>query len=115
MDGKVRMLQLDASSDESAQGCVTALLDREGRLDLLVNSAGTVFVGGEEETSLDEAKEHFETNFFGAVRMTKLALPTMRRQMKGKVINMGSIAGKIGCRSRGSTAPRQRSRHARTL
>ncbi|MDA4135903.1 MAG: SDR family NAD(P)-dependent oxidoreductase [Thaumarchaeota archaeon] len=94
-DGKVWMLTLDVDSDASVEACVGTLLGREGRIDVLVNNAGTALTGGAEETSIEEAKAHFETNFFGAVRVTKVVLPIMRRQKGGKIINIGSIAAKM--------------------
>ena len=90
------MLPLDVDSDESAEACANTLLERTGgRLDVLVNNAGFVLFGSLEETSLEEAKQQIETNLFGAVRMTKAVLPTMRKQRSGKIINIGSIAGHI--------------------
>jgi short-subunit dehydrogenase len=94
-DGKVQMLALDVDSDASAEACVGTLLRHERRIDVLVNNAGTALTGGAEETSMEEVKAHFETNFFGAVRVTKAVLPTMRQQKSGKIINIGSIAAKM--------------------
>jgi NAD(P)-dependent dehydrogenase (short-subunit alcohol dehydrogenase family) len=94
-EGEVHMLGLDVDSDASSEACVSTVLKLEGRMDVLVNNAGAVLAGGGEETSLEEVKAHFETNFFGAVRMTKVVLPTMRKQRKGKIINVSSIAAKI--------------------
>jgi NAD(P)-dependent dehydrogenase (short-subunit alcohol dehydrogenase family) len=65
----VEMLQLDITSDESVRACVSNLLEKTGRIDVLVNNAGQALMGGLEETSVEEAKAHFDSNFFGAVRM----------------------------------------------
>ncbi len=86
------MLTLDVNSDSSVASCVSALLEKVGRIDLLVNNAGYVLTGAIEETSIEEAKSQFETNFFGVVRMTNAVLPTMRRQNSGLIINLASIA-----------------------
>jgi NAD(P)-dependent dehydrogenase (short-subunit alcohol dehydrogenase family) len=60
------MVRLDVDCDESVNSCVKALLEKAGRLNVLVNNAGFVLTGGIEETSIEEAKAQFETNFFGA-------------------------------------------------
>jgi NAD(P)-dependent dehydrogenase (short-subunit alcohol dehydrogenase family) len=94
--GSVRefpMLKLDVDSDASAKACVDEVLARAGRLDVLVNNAGFALGGAAEETSIEEAKEQFETNFFGVVRMVKAALPGMREARSGRIITIGSVAG----------------------
>ena len=87
------MLALDVNSDESVKGCVKGLLEEtDGRVDVLVNNAGFMRTGGIEETTLEEAKMQFETDFWGHVRMAKAVLPAMRRHRSGKIINIGSLA-----------------------
>src|SRR6184192_2834907 len=88
------MLSLDVTSDESVAAAVNALLRSEGRLDLLVNNAGfSVAPAGAEESSIEQARAIFETNFFGIVRTTRAVLPHMRRQGSGRIINIGSVLG----------------------
>src|SRR5438105_7151813 len=88
------MLSLDVTSDESVAAAVNALLRSEGRLDLLVNNAGfSVAPAGAEESSIEQARAIFETNFFGIVRMTRAVVPHMRRQGAGRIINIGSVLG----------------------
>src|SRR6059058_5074767 len=88
------MLPLDVTSDESVEVAVNELMRLEGRIDLLVNNAGFgVAPAGAEESSIDQARSIFETNFFGVVRMTRAVVPHMRRQGNGRIINIGSVLG----------------------
>jgi len=88
------MLPLDVTSDASVDAAIRELMRLEGRIDLLVNNAGFgVAPGGAEESSLDQARSIFETNFFGVVRMTRAVVPHMRRQRSGRIINIGSVLG----------------------
>jgi short-subunit dehydrogenase len=88
------MLPLDVTSDESVEAAVKELIRLESRIDLLVNNAGFgVAPAGAEESSIDQAKAIFETNFFGLVRMTRAVVPHMRRQGSGRIINIGSVLG----------------------
>jgi len=88
------MLSLDVTSEESVEAAVNVLLRSEGRVDLLVNNAGfSVAPAGAEESSLEQARAIFDTNFFGIVRMTRAIVPHMRRQGGGRIINIGSVLG----------------------
>jgi len=89
----VVMLALDVRSDDSVAACVKAVADEAGRIDLLMNNAAYELAGALEETSIDEAKAQFETNFFGVVRMVKEVLPSMRHQKQGQIINVSSLSG----------------------
>ena len=88
------MLPLDVTSDESVEAAVREVMRLEGRIDLLVNNAGFgVAPAGAEESSIEQARSIFDTNFFGIVRMTRAVVPHMRRQGSGRIINIGSVLG----------------------
>jgi NAD(P)-dependent dehydrogenase (short-subunit alcohol dehydrogenase family) len=88
------MLPLDVTSDESVEAAVGELIRLGNRIDLLVNNAGFgVAPAGAEESSIEQAKAIFETNFFGLIRMTRAVVPHMRRQGNGRIINIGSVLG----------------------
>jgi len=91
--GDVELVRLDLRDDESARSCVRTVIDRAGRVDALVNNAGYTLIGSLEETSIEEAKELFETNFFGVLRMSQAVLPIMREQGYGRIANIGSVVG----------------------
>jgi NAD(P)-dependent dehydrogenase (short-subunit alcohol dehydrogenase family) len=88
------MLPLDVTSDASVEAAVGEVIRLEGRIDLLVNNAGFgVAPAGAEESSMEQARSIFETNFFGLIRMTRAVVPHMRRQGRGRIINIGSVLG----------------------
>ena len=88
------MLPLDVTSDESVDAAIQTLMQREGRIDLLVNNAGFgVAPAGAEESSIEQARSIFDTNFFGILRMTRAVVPHMRKQGSGRIINIGSVLG----------------------
>ncbi len=88
------MLALDVTSDESVEAAVNELMRLEGRIDLLVNNAGFgVAPAAAEESSIEQARSIFETNFFGIIRMTRAVVPYMRKQGGGRIINIGSVLG----------------------
>ena len=88
------MLPLDVTSDASVEAAVNELIRLEGRVDLLVNNAGfSVAPAAAEESSIEQARAIFETNFFGIIRMTRAVVPHMRRQKGGRIINIGSVLG----------------------
>jgi len=88
------MLPLDVTSDASVEAVVTEVMRVQSHIDLLVNNAGFgVAPAGAEESSIDQARSIFDTNFFGIVRMTRAVVPHMRRHGSGRIINIGSVLG----------------------
>src|SRR5437773_1472775 len=89
-----QMLPLDVTRDDSVEAVAKEVMRLEGRIDVLVNNAGFgVAPAGAEESSIEQARSIFDTNFFGIVRMTRAVVPHMRRQGGGRIINIGSVLG----------------------
>src|SRR5215213_463335 len=86
--GGVVFLPLDVTDDASVAGAVREVLDRSGRIDVLVNNAGFGVSGAAEESSIEQARALFETNVFGLMRVTRAVLPVMRAQGSGRIINV---------------------------
>lgn len=91
----VTPLALDVTCDASAKEVIDHIIQKEGRIDVLVNNAGYGELGPMETTSLEDAQRQLDVNVIGLVRMTKLVLPHMRRQGRGRIVNVASIAGRI--------------------
>src|SRR3954454_10815152 len=89
----VTFLPLDVTDDESVAGVVREVLDRSGRIDVLVNNAGVGVSGAAEESSIEQARALFDTNLFGSIRTTRAVLPQMREQGSGRIINVSSVLG----------------------
>jgi NAD(P)-dependent dehydrogenase (short-subunit alcohol dehydrogenase family) len=89
----VELVQLDVADDASVAAAVSTVVQRAGRIDILVNNAGVGVFGAAEETSIAQAQQLFDTNFFGLVRLTREVLPHLRAQGSGRIINIGSVLG----------------------
>lgn len=100
-DSKFELVQLDVSNVQSIQTAVQTVIEKTGRLDVLINNAGAGITGAVEEIPMDEIKQNFETNFFGPINVIKTVLPQMRDQNSGLIINITSIAGYMGLPYRG--------------
>ncbi len=95
------LLELDVRDPKTIKTAIAQLLEKEGRLDVLVNNAGVGITGPIEETPHEEILKAFDTNFHGPIRMIKAVLPQMRKQKDGLIINITSIAGYMGLPYRG--------------
>jgi NAD(P)-dependent dehydrogenase (short-subunit alcohol dehydrogenase family) len=93
---RVRAVSLDVTDPHAAENAVKAALDAFGRLDVLANNAGYGNVAPIEDTSLAEFRAQIETNLFGVINLTKAAIPVMREQRSGRIIQFSSIGGRIG-------------------
>lgn len=95
------LLQMDVRNPESVQNAVTDMIEKEGRLDVLINNAGVGITGPVEETPHEEILSAFDTNFNGPLHVIKAVLPQMRGQKSGLIINITSLAGYMGLPYRG--------------
>jgi NADP-dependent 3-hydroxy acid dehydrogenase YdfG len=90
-----KILSLDVTDDNSMKECVATLVRNESRIDVLINNAGFALNAAIEDIPVADAKYQFEVNVFGMSRLIQLALPYMRSQRSGKIINISSVAGKV--------------------
>ncbi len=92
----LQVVQLDVNNDGSVKDAIVKIIKADQRIDVLINNAGYGLFGSVEDTSIEEIKAQFETNFFGVVRVTQQVLPLMRRQNSGTIVNVSSVGGRIG-------------------
>ena len=95
------LIALDVLKTETIQKAVSLVIEKEGKLDVLVNNAGMGITGPIEDTPTDEMRSVFNTNLFGAIDLMKGVLPQMRKQKSGSILNVTSIAGYMGLPYRG--------------
>lgn len=93
---KIEVLELDVDKEETIKNSIRKVVADKKRIDVLVNNAGYFLVGCLEDLSIKDIKAQFETNFFGVVRTIQEVLPTMRMQKSGIIVNVSSVAGRIG-------------------
>ena len=92
----LEVLELDVDNDESVNDAIKNILEKKDRIDVLVNNAGWGMWGTVEDVSVDEFKAQFETNFFSIIRLLHKVAPIMRKQNSGSIVNISSVAGRIG-------------------
>lgn len=90
--GKIINLKADVTKPETIEAAVSEVMARSGRIDALVCNAGNGIAGAVEDTSLEEVRYQFETNFFGMVNTVKACLPVMRAQKIGRIVALSSVA-----------------------
>lgn len=98
---KFSLIALDVTDNTIIKSAVKHVIDKEDRLDVLINNAGAGITGALEEIPEAEIKRNFETNLFGPINVIKAVLPQMRKQNSGLIINVTSIAGYMGLPYRG--------------
>ncbi|SFS61030.1 SDR family NAD(P)-dependent oxidoreductase [Marininema halotolerans] len=96
VSNQITVMKLDVRIEQEIEETVNAIIEKEGRIDLLLNNAGYALRGTMEETPLHEWRSILETNLYGVIAMTQAVLPVMRKQQSGKIINVSSALGFMG-------------------
>ena len=102
MEG-VTHLSVDVTDEDAVTAAVQQVIQKETKIDAVINCAGFGISGAVEFTSMEQAKAQFDVNFFGTVTVNKAVLPFLRRQGKGHIVNISSVAAVATFRSRPST------------
>lgn len=92
----IETIELDVDKEESIASAIKKIIDSKGRIDVLVNNAGYGQFGCTEDVSISDFKKQFDTNFFSVVRIIQEVAPIMRKQKSGAIINISSVAGRMG-------------------
>lgn len=100
----IQMVELDVNHDASVTNAVDAVRSKAGVIDALINNAGISGGGPLEFVPIETAKQVFETNYFGAIRMIRAVLPQMRERQSGAIVNITSLAGRLASAGSGHYA-----------
>lgn len=92
----ISVIELDVDKPDSIKSAIKQIVSEKQRIDVLVNNAGYGIFGCLEDLTIEEIKEQFETNFFSIIRMIQEVAPIMRSQKSGSIVNVSSVAGRIG-------------------
>ncbi len=93
---ELKVIQLDVDDDSSIDSAVDVILKEDDTIDVLVNNAGYGLFGCLEDITITDLKKQFQTNFFGIVTLIQKIAPIMRRNKSGTIVNVSSVAGRIG-------------------
>jgi len=93
---KIEIIELDVNDEKSIKSAFEQILSKKQRIDILVNNAGWALFGSLEDVSVNDFRSQFETNFFGIISIIQKVAPIMRKQGSGVIVNISSVAGKIG-------------------
>lgn len=91
----IQVVDMDVTNDDSVKTAIASVLDKAGKIDVLLNNAGVMYLGITEAFSIDQAREQMETNYYGAMRTILAVLPAMREAKSGLIINTSSMVGQI--------------------
>lgn len=100
-DSPIQLVAMDVKDAVSIQNAVSYIIEKESKIDILINNAGVGITGPIEETPMEEIHAAMDTNFYGPLRVLQAVLPHMRKQQSGRVIHITSIAGYMGLPYRG--------------
>jgi len=94
-DRTIEKMCLDVTSDESVRNVLSQVVEREGKIDVVVNNAGVIAPGPLAEQTMEDIKQTFDTNTFSILRVCKAVVPIMAERRSGTIVNIGSIVGEM--------------------